>query len=176
MADDAGHGKSLQVDALSKSAKPRKSPEYGRGTGVPDPVDVYVGGRVRTRRLLLGMNQEELARALGLTFQQVQKYESGANRVSASRLWEIAAVLKMPIGDFFPADGDQERPETRLLRERLQQPESIELIRFFYAIPDGPKRQQFFEMVKASASPERWARFHCCTHCRPRRARSWHFC
>jgi transcriptional regulator with XRE-family HTH domain len=145
----------LQVDALSKSAKPRKPPAYGRGTGVPDPVDVYVGGRVRTRRLLLGMNQEELARALGLTFQQVQKYESGANRVSASRLWEIAAVLKMPIGDFFPADGDQERPETRLLRERLQQPESIELIRFFYAIPDGPKRQQFLEMVRVSASPDR---------------------
>jgi transcriptional regulator with XRE-family HTH domain len=140
---------------MSKSAKPHKPPAYGRGTGVPDPVDVYVGGRVRTRRLLLGMNQEELARALGLTFQQVQKYESGANRVSASRLWEIAAVLKMPIGDFFPADGDQEKPENRLLRERLQQPESIELIRFFYAIPDGPKRQQFFEMVKASASPDR---------------------
>ena len=71
MADDAGHGKSLQVDALGKSAKPRKPPVYGRGTGVPDPVDVYVGGRVRTRRLLLGMNQEELARAVGLTFQQV---------------------------------------------------------------------------------------------------------
>ena len=154
MADDAGHGKSLQVDALGKSAKPRKSPEYGRGTGVPDPVDVYVGGRARTRRLLLGMNQDELAQRLGLTFQQVQKYESGANRVSASRLWEIAGVLKMPIGDFFPADGDQEQPEKRLLRERLQQPESIELIRFFYAIPDGPKRQQFFEMVKASASPD----------------------
>src|ERR1700730_17173912 len=90
---------------MSKSAKPGKSPEYGRGTGVPDPVDVYVGGRVRTRRLLLGMNQEELARALGLTFQQVQKYESGANRVSASRLWEIAGILNMPIAYFFPAKG-----------------------------------------------------------------------
>jgi hypothetical protein len=61
----------------------------------------------------------------------------------------------MPIGDFFPADGDQERPENRLLRERLQQPDSIELIRFFYAIPDGPKRQQFLEMVRVSASPDR---------------------
>ena len=145
---------SLQESTLAKSVKRQQPREYGRGTGVPDPIDVYVGGQIRTRRLLLGMNQEELAQSLGLTFQQVQKYESGANRVSASRLWEIAAVLKMPIGDFFPADGDQEQPEKRLLRERLQQPESIELIRFFYAIPDGPKRQQFFEMVKASASPD----------------------
>ena len=135
---------------MPKSAKPRKSAEYGRGTGVPDPVDVYVGGRVRTRRLLLGMNQEELAKRLGLTFQQVQKYESGANRVSASRLWEIAAIVKMPIGYFFPGDQSQHRPN-----EQLQRPESIELIRFFYAIPDGPKRQQFLEMVRVSASPDR---------------------
>ena len=74
--------------------------EYGRGTGVPDPIDVYVGSQIRTRRQLLDMNQEAIARELGLTFQQVQKYESGANRVSASRLWEIAAVLKMPIAYF----------------------------------------------------------------------------
>jgi ribosome-binding protein aMBF1 (putative translation factor) len=61
-------------------------PEYGRGTAVPNPIDVEVGGRIRTRRLLLGMNQQALADALDLTFQQVQKYEHGANRVSASRL------------------------------------------------------------------------------------------
>jgi hypothetical protein len=59
---------------------------HGRGTGVPDPVDIHVGARIRTRRLLIGMNRETLARALGFTFQQVQKYEGGANRVSASRL------------------------------------------------------------------------------------------
>jgi len=137
---------------------PRSARPGGRGrrkADTPHPVDIHVGARVRLRRIELGMSQERLAAELGLTFQQVQKYESGANRVSASRLWEIAAVLKMPIGDFFPADGDQEQPEGRLLRERLQRPESIELIRFFYAIPDGPKRQQFFEMVRVSASPDR---------------------
>src|SRR6266481_8163425 len=116
---------------VRKSAKRPSTPAFGRGTGVPDPIDIHVGSRIRTRRIYLDMRQEELGRKLGLTFQQVQKYESGANRVSASRLWEIAAVLKMPVGDFFPADGDQEQPENRLLRERLQQPESIELIRFF---------------------------------------------
>ena len=140
---------------MRKSAKRPSTPAFGRGTGVPDPIDIHVGSRIRTRRIYLDMRQEELGRKLSLTFQQVQKYESGANRVSASRLWEIAAVLKMPVGDFFPADGDQEQPENRLLRERLQQPESIELIRFFYAIPDGPKRQQFLEMVRVSASPDR---------------------
>ena len=136
---------------MRKSGSSRKPPEYGRGTGVPDPIDVHVGSQIRTRRLLLGMNQEELAHRLGLTFQQVQKYESGANRVSASRLWEIAAILKMPIGYFFPADQDQDQPN-----EQLQRPQSIELIRFFYAIPNARMRQQFFDMMKtASASPDR---------------------
>ena len=148
--------KSLQESTLAKSVKRQQPREYGRGTGVPDPIDVYVGGQIRTRRLLLGLNQEELAQSLGLTFQQVQKYESGANRVSASRLWEIAAILKMPINYFFPADQrrDRDRP-----REDLQRPESIELIRFYYAIPDPRIRQQFFDMVKTvSASPDRTTR------------------
>jgi hypothetical protein len=82
-------------------------PKYGRGTGVPNPIDVHVGGRIRMRRLLLGMNQETLANALGLTFQQVQKYEGGANRVSASRLSAMADILGVPISYFF---GDL-RPE-----------------------------------------------------------------
>ena len=139
---------------MKKTSGSGEPPAYGRGTGVPDPIDVYVGGQIRTRRLLLGLNQEELAQSLGLTFQQVQKYESGANRVSASRLWEIAAILKMPIGYFFPGDQGQHPPN-----EQLQRPESIELIRFFYAIPNARTRQQFFEMMKtASASPDRPAR------------------
>ena len=73
-----------------KHKEPAPRPVYGRGTGVPNPIDVEVGGRVRTRRLLLGMNQQALADALDLTFQQVQKYEHGANRVSASRLAAMA--------------------------------------------------------------------------------------
>ena len=69
--------------------------------GTPNPVDVYVGGRVKLRRLLLGMSQEELARQLGITFQQVQKYEKGLNRLSASRLWDISRVLTTNICYFF---------------------------------------------------------------------------
>jgi len=125
---------------------------YGRGTGVPDPVDVHVGARIRTRRLLIGMNQERLAKALGLTFQQVQKYEGGANRVSASRLSQIAEVLGVPISYFF-SELNLGEADTRELeaRERMQRPEAIELIRSYYGIADQRVRDQFLEMVKTVA-------------------------
>src|SRR5215218_2507152 len=87
--------------AVNKSAEEGGGVRYGRGTGIPDPVDVHVGARIRTRRLLLGINQETLANALGLTFQQVQKYEGGANRVSASRLAQMAEVLGVSVSYFF---------------------------------------------------------------------------
>jgi transcriptional regulator with XRE-family HTH domain len=124
------------------SAKPVR--RYGRGSGVPHPIDVHVGKRIRARRLLLGMNQQTLASALNLTFQQVQKYEHGANRVSASRLSVIADVLRVPVSFFFierPSDHDP----------RMEQPETIELVRCYYAIPDERVRQQFLQMVKAVA-------------------------
>ena len=127
---------------------------YGRGTGVPNPADVHVGKRIRMRRLFLRMNQETLASALGLTFQQVQKYEGGANRVSASRLSATAEILNVPISYFFaelpPADAEVSLKE-QALRERLERPETIELVRLYYAIPDPTVRQQFLEMVKAVA-------------------------
>lgn len=139
---------------MSKSAQDGGPARYGRGTGVPDPVDVHVGTRIRTRRLLIGMNQETLARALGLTFQQVQKYEGGANRVSASRLSQIAKVLGVPIAYFFsdldPAGGGASAQELET-RELMQRPEAIELIRSYYAIGDQRIRHQFLDMVKAVA-------------------------
>src|SRR5512145_2081507 len=74
----------------------------------PNPVDRHVGLRIRMRRKELGVSQERLAEAVGITFQQVQKYERGANRVSASKLWEIAAALKTPVAYFYDGLGDQE--------------------------------------------------------------------
>ncbi len=74
---------------------------YGRGTGRPNPVDVHVGARVRLRRTLLGMSQEKLGEAIALTFQQVQKYERGANRIGSSRLFDLSRVLDVPIEYFF---------------------------------------------------------------------------
>lgn len=100
------------------------------------------------------MNQETLAKALGLTFQQVQKYEGGANRISASRLSQIANILKVPISYFFSdLEPDGVEPTLREVesRERLQRPETIELIRSYYAIPDQATRRQFLDMVKAVA-------------------------
>jgi transcriptional regulator with XRE-family HTH domain len=130
---------------------------YGRGTGIPDPVDVHVGVRIRTRRLLLGMNQETLASALGLTFQQVQKYEGGANRVSASRLAEVAEVLGVPVSYFFndlDLAGETATPDEQEIREMMQRPEAIELIRWYYAIADSGVRDQFLEMVKTVAQSQ----------------------
>jgi transcriptional regulator with XRE-family HTH domain len=131
----------------------RPTPKYGRGTGVPNPIDVHVGNRIRMRRLLLGMNQETLANALGLTLQQVQKYEGGANRVSASRLSAMAEILNVPISYFFGDLRDEAEisPEDQQLREQLQRPETIELIRLYYAMPDLKVRHQFLDMVKALA-------------------------
>jgi transcriptional regulator with XRE-family HTH domain len=142
---------------VSKSADEAGAARYGRGTGVPDPVDVHVGSRIRTRRLLIGMNQETLAKALDLTFQQVQKYEGGANRVSASRLSQIADVLGVPIAYFFTDLDEGERAaggREAEMRARIQQPETIELIRSYYAIADEGLRRQFLDMVKAAAESQ----------------------
>jgi transcriptional regulator with XRE-family HTH domain len=139
---------------LAQSKAVGDPPRYGRGTGIPNPVDVHVGKRIRMRRLLLGMNQETLANALGLTFQQVQKYEGGANRVSASRLKAMSDILSVPIAFFFGdlQTGDTpQSPEDRQWREQMERPETIELIRLYYAIPDIGVRQQFLDMVKAVA-------------------------
>jgi transcriptional regulator with XRE-family HTH domain len=144
------------VKASGKSAPLGAVRAYGRGTGIPHPADVHVGKRIRVRRLLLGMNQDALAAALGLTFQQVQKYEHGANRVSASRLSAVADILGVPISYFFadlPAADTEMSAVESARRERLERPETIELVRFYYAIPDPAIRLRYLDMVKAIARP-----------------------
>jgi transcriptional regulator with XRE-family HTH domain len=124
-------------------------------TGAPDRVDLHVGARIRMRRLLLGLNQQGLARKLGITFQQVQKYENGANRVSASRLSEIAEALGIRVGYFFldlDESGDPATPEETLWQQRIGQTEALELVRHYYAIPDPRVREHFLELIKAAAS------------------------
>ena len=131
------------------------SAPYGHGTGVSHPVDIEVGARIRQRRLLLGMNQKTLASRLGLTFQQVQKYEMGANRVSASRLSAMADFLGVPVAYFFGgmvADEAALTAEEQQTREVMRRPETIDLVRFYYAIPDEHVRKQFLALLKAIAS------------------------
>jgi transcriptional regulator with XRE-family HTH domain len=137
------------------SSKSALRAPFGRGSGIPNPTDVHVGKRIRLRRLFLGMNQETLANALGLTFQQVQKYEAGANRVAASRLSAIADTLRVPISFFF--DGLQladsrKTPEEQETRQRMERPETIELVRLYYSIPDVEVRQRYLDLLKAIAS------------------------
>ena len=132
----------------------------------PDPIDVHVGSRVRLRRTLLGMSQGRLGDAIGLTFQQVQKYERGANRVGSSRLFDLARVLEVPIAYFFEdmeASVANKSPsrlmgvsETRMQPyvsepDPLARRETLELVRAYYRIDEIRVRKRVFELTKALA-------------------------
>ena len=124
----------------------------------PNPVDLHVGARIRMRRRLQGVSQEKLAEALGLTFQQVQKYERGANRVSASKLYEIAGMLKAPISYFFdgladPAaeisEDDPRASDERMVHAFLMTAEGLELARGFTHVPRGRVRRRLLDLIRA---------------------------
>lgn len=122
----------------------------------PHPVDVHVGARIRERRKELGMSQQSLADALGLTFQQVQKYERGANRVSSSKLWEISKTLHAPVAYFFEhlSFGGETTPEgdsPEYQHDFIMTAEGVELARAFPRIADRRIRRQVLDLVKALA-------------------------
>ena len=124
--------------------------------GNPNPVDIHVGARVRLRRTLLGMSQERLGEALGLTFQQVQKYERGANRIGASRLFDLAKALQVPVGFFFddlPEGVAEGGPPTSAVQDEdpMQRRETIELVRAFYRIQDPTARRRLYELTRSIA-------------------------
>ncbi|HYD65752.1 helix-turn-helix transcriptional regulator [Azospirillum sp.] len=147
-----------------------KSKRRGRaqkaGTGL-DTVDAHVGGRLRLRRTLLGLSQTELGRRVGLTFQQIQKYEHGANGIAASRLWQLADILDVPVSFFFddmpdaaPRASEPPDPETPPMGRR----ETLELVKCYYRIKDPRVRRGIFDLVKATVgslenltSPQRHA-------------------
>ena len=132
------------------------------GKGGPNPIDTHVGGRVRLRRTLLGMSQERLAKAVNLTFQQIQKYERGSNRIGASRLFQFAQVLDVPISFFYeelpslseharvPGDGSQQPFE----QDQFTRRETLELVRAYYRITDPAVRRRVFELTKTLARTE----------------------
>lgn len=130
--------------------------------GAPNPIDVHVGRRIRLRRTLLGMSQDRLGEAIGLTFQQVQKYERGANRIGASRMFDLSRVLDVPISFFFDDMDDATAaaspaqvaagavtafpvsdPDPETTRE------SLELMRAYWRIADPVVRKQIYELVKS---------------------------
>jgi transcriptional regulator with XRE-family HTH domain len=169
----------------SKSIPPRPSDRplryrgrRGRASPGPNPIDVHVGKRLRERRTLLGMSQQELGRLIGVTFQQLQKNERGINRLSASRIFECASVLDVPIGYFFdemPSDvssygrkhmqGVAEGPAPVYELDPMAKRETIELVRAYYDIVDRRLRQQMVGTMRALARTDDSAA------ARPRRGR-----
>ena len=133
---------------------------YGHGTGIPNPVDVHVGARLRVRRTLLGMNQTTLGEAIGLTFQQVQKYERGANRISASRLFNLSRILDVPVQFFFddmpnavsassPAQGGGKAKKPQSYEpDLIHKRETLELVRAYYKIIDPEIRKRLYGLAK----------------------------
>lgn len=125
----------------------------------PHPIDVHVGGRVRLRRTMLGMSQDKLADSLGLTFQQIQKYEKGVNRIGASRVFEISRILGVPI-QFFYDDFDVDTGRSygfaeagpddgAAMMELLNSPEGVQLCKHFASITDPKIRKRVLELVKS---------------------------
>jgi transcriptional regulator with XRE-family HTH domain len=132
----------------------------------PDPVDIHVGARLRLRRNLVGMSQEQLGKASNLTFQQIQKYERGANRMGASRLYQLAQILSVPVSYFFDDMDIASRANQGLAEvgqsaltdiptsreeETLHRRETLELIRAYYKINDPKQRRKVYELIKAMA-------------------------
>jgi transcriptional regulator with XRE-family HTH domain len=109
------------------------------------PVDTYVGKRIRQRRWLVGKTQQQLAEHVGIKFQQIQKYETGANRVSASRLWDIAASLEVEISYFFEGLDTEDTPRTSpaVPTDLMGDKEALDLVRSYYAIPENQRRRLF---------------------------------
>ncbi len=151
-------GKRRGGSAVRQKMKEQRIP------GTPRPVDVHVGSRVRLRRTLLGLSQERLGDSVGLTFQQIQKYERGANRIGASRLFEFSNILDVPVSFFFdemPSDvkknvvrrigGLQEHPAAEFDSDPLARRETLELVRAYYRIEDPSVRKRLFELTKTLA-------------------------
>ncbi|MEX0302575.1 helix-turn-helix domain-containing protein [Leisingera daeponensis] len=114
------------------------------------PVDVHVGKRIRHRRWLIGMTQQQLAEQVGIKFQQIQKYETGANRVSASRLWDISDALEVPVSFFFEGlqeEGKAPADKSAVPEDLMGDKEALDLVRSYYAIPEN-QRRRLFELAR----------------------------
>jgi transcriptional regulator with XRE-family HTH domain len=142
------------VDVVSEARHKGRGRRPKAGTGL-DTVDTHVGGRLRLRRTLLGLSQTELGRRVGLTFQQIQKYERGSNGIAASRLWQLADVLDVPVSFFFddmpdtaPRTPESFAPETPM--PPLGRRETLELVKCYYRIEDPRVRRKIFDLVKAT--------------------------
>lgn len=153
------------MTALEKEiGEETERPASGRLPGKPNPIDIHVGNRLRLRRTLLGLSQQRVGEALGLTFQQVQKYERGTNRIGASRLWDLAGVLDCPVSFFFdemdektadasPRNWNGEPADVGLRQDDpMNRRETLELVRAYYRIRGYHVRRRIYELAKSLAS------------------------
>lgn len=147
-----------QRDEYFRMTRPAKSTATLNGAS---PIDRHVGARIRMRRKILGVSQEKLADSLGLTFQQVQKYEKGANRVSASKLYEIAAALQTQVAYFFEGLADpsteidpKARGAEQFVHDFLMTPEGLELAGIFPRITRPVVRRRILDLVRSMADEE----------------------
>lgn len=142
-----------ELKKMTQEMKPRAVPGRRRRTILetgPREIDIHVGQRVRQRRVLFGMSQTELANAIGLTFQQLQKYEKGVNRISASKLWQISQVLEAPVQWFFK-EFSESKEKGNVCRESSHiKRETLELVRNYVAAPPDVQ-QKFLSLVKSIA-------------------------
>ena len=128
----------------------------------PNPIDKHVGSRVRMRRMMLSMSQEKLGGALGLTFQQVQKYEKGTNRIGASRLQQISHILQVPVAFFFegapseqtPMEGMAEAPSPSYVSDFLATSDGLALTKAFMEIKEPRLRRRIVDLVEEIAGRE----------------------
>lgn len=128
---------------------------------MPHPIDIHVGKRLRQRRTILGMSQEAIGDAIGVTFQQIQKYERGVNRIGSSRLYEFSRILSVPVAYFFEEleKGPSLTPNTVGLSEeappfahdKISSRETLEIMRAYYRISDPRVRKRVFDLVKSLA-------------------------
>ena len=153
-----------RINELAKDAgkKPVRLPP-----GIANPIDIHVGNRLRMRRTLLGLSQEKLGEEVELTFQQIQKYERGANRIGASRLFDFSQILDIPVSYFFEElDDEVKNPEgayevgmryfetTAPEPDELNRRETLELVRAFYRIPSMKKRQALMDLFTTLSENE----------------------
>jgi transcriptional regulator with XRE-family HTH domain len=144
-----------------KSGPKPRGMTAGSPTKEPQDVDRHVGSRVRMQRMLVGMSQEKLGEACGITFQQIQKYEKGMNRMGASRLHQIARFLQVPVEFFYegvPSGPDSGKPladtSSRAMTDFLATSDGLELVKVFMAVKDAKVRRRIIDMTKAVASGE----------------------
>lgn len=137
---------------------------YSRGSGIPHPVDVNVGKRIKMRRCMIGLSQEKLAEEIGLTFQQIQKYERAVNRVSASKLYDFSKALGVPVNYFYQGLDEEKNRQglsdngqddfdnnENLSEDKLSSKETFDLLREYYSINNPQKRRDLFNIIKTFA-------------------------